>query len=216
VSGLFQRSDPGTASVQAATSATQEARLVPALDTSKASREQVPSAAAARMRTSDTAAMNTTTAESPHTTAVEPTQPVDAIPHANAIRHASPRLPGNSASIPKLAVAADSTPKVAPTPHEDSLTGSDIVDNGAVTISGCLQVADDSFWLRNTSGADAPKSRSWKSGFLKKHTQSVQVVAANRTLQLSNYVAQRVTATGSLGNGTIQARSLERVAGSCQ
>ena len=75
---------------------------------------------------------------------------------------------------------------------------------------------DDSFWLTDTSGANAPKSRSWKSGFLKKHAGSVQVVAATKALQLSNYVAQRVTATGTLANRTMQAHSLERVAGSCR
>jgi hypothetical protein len=40
-------------------------------------------------------------------------------------------------------------------------------------------------------------------------------VDATNALQLSNYVAQRVTATGTLANRTMQARSLERVSGSC-
>jgi hypothetical protein len=96
------------------------------------------------------------------------------------------------------------------------VTGADVTNEEAVTISGCLQARDDSFWLKDTSGTNAPKSRSWKSGFLKKHAESVQIVDATRALQLSNYVAQRVTATGTLANRTMQAHSLERVAGSCQ
>jgi hypothetical protein len=95
------------------------------------------------------------------------------------------------------------------------MTSADVKNSGAVTISGCLQAGDDSFWLKDTSGADAPKSRSWKSGFLRKRSGSVPVVDATDALQLSNYVGQRVTATGTLANRTLQARSLERVAASC-
>lgn len=216
VPGLFQRSDPGIASVEAATSATQEAPPAPPLDTTKAPQAHVPTAAAAPTRTAGTsAAMSTRVVESPHTAAVGPVQYVDAIPNANAIRHASPRLPADSSSIPKLAAPAGSTASAKPTPHADPLTSADIVNDEAVTISGCLQTGDDSFWLRDTSGANAPKSRSWKSGFLKKHAESVHVIAASRVLQLSNYVAQRVTVTGTLANRTMQVRSLERVAGSC-
>jgi len=89
------------------------------------------------------------------------------------------------------------------------------MNEDAVTISGCLQARDGSFWLKDASGTNAPKARSWKSGFLKKHAEPVQIVDATKALQLSNYVAQRVTATGTLANRTMQARSLERVAGSC-
>jgi hypothetical protein len=159
--------------------------------------------------------MSTQVVESPHTMAVEPAQHPDAVPHASAIRHANPRLPADSAPIAKLAAPADSAPNAKPTPHADPLTGAEVMNEGAVTISGCLQTGNDSFWLTDTSGANAPKSRSWKSGFLKKHAESVQVVAASRALQLSEYVAQRVTATGTLANRTMQARSMERIAGSC-
>src|SRR5438552_2533587 len=33
------------------------------------------------------------------------------------------------------------------------------------TITGCLEKHGDGFQLKDTSGADAPKARSWKSGF---------------------------------------------------
>jgi hypothetical protein len=84
-----------------------------------------------------------------------------------------------------------------------------------VTIQGCLQAGNEGFWLKDTSGADAPASRSWKSGFLKKRSASVEVVDATDSLRLANYLGQRVSATGPLTNRRLQVRSLHRVAGSC-
>ena len=84
-----------------------------------------------------------------------------------------------------------------------------------VTIQGCLQAGNEGFWLKNTSGADAPASRSWKSGFLKKRTASIEVVDATDSLRLANYLGQHVAATGLLTNRRLQVRSLHRVAGSC-
>jgi hypothetical protein len=85
----------------------------------------------------------------------------------------------------------------------------------AVTITGCLAVDNATFWLRDTSGADAPKSRSWKSGFLRKRPSPIELVDAGHTLRLTNYVGRRVAATGVLANGEMHARSLQRVAASC-
>ena len=216
VVNVFQRSDPGIASVEAATSATLVAAPpAPPLDTTNASLQHVPTVAAAPMRTPDTSVMSRRVVESPHTTVVEPVQHPDAIPHATAIRHANPRLPADSAPIAKVAAPADFTPTAKPAPLAEPLTSATVINGGPVTISGCLQIGGDSFWLTDTTGANAPTSRSWKSGFLKKHAESVQVVAATEALQLSNYVAQRVTATGTLANRTMRARSLERAAGSC-
>jgi hypothetical protein len=84
-----------------------------------------------------------------------------------------------------------------------------------VTIQGCLQAGNEGFWLKDTSGADAPASRSWKSGFLRKRSASVEVVDATESLRLANYLGQRVAATGPLTNRLLRVRSLHRVAGSC-
>ena len=65
-----------------------------------------------------------------------------------------------------------------------------------VTITGCLEREDDSFRLKDTSGAGAPKSRSWKSGFLKKGSASVDVVNPPKKLRLSDHVGERVSLTG--------------------
>jgi hypothetical protein len=60
-----------------------------------------------------------------------------------------------------------------------------------------------------------PRSRSWKSGFLTKRSASVELVDSANTLKLSNYVGQRVAATGMLANREMQMLSLRRLAASC-
>ena len=85
----------------------------------------------------------------------------------------------------------------------------------SVTITGCVANDDATFWLKDTSGADAPKSRNWKSGFLKKRSAPVELLDATHALRLPNYVGQRVAATGTLVNREMRAQSLHRVGSSC-
>ena len=42
-----------------------------------------------------------------------------------------------------------------------------------VTVTGCLERSDEAFRLKDTSGADAPRTRSWKTGFLNKRSTSM-------------------------------------------
>ena len=83
------------------------------------------------------------------------------------------------------------------------------------TIVGCLEKNGESFRLKNTSGDDAPKSRSWKSGFIKKGTATVTVVDPTDSFGLPNRIGQRVSVTGSLVDRELQARSVRRVASTC-
>ena len=85
-----------------------------------------------------------------------------------------------------------------------------------VTITGCLERDDETFRLKNTSGADAPRSRSWKSAFLKKGSAPVEVVDASKRLKLTNHVGQRVSVTGTLSDGEMRVRSMRRIAASCK
>jgi hypothetical protein len=85
----------------------------------------------------------------------------------------------------------------------------------AVTITGCLQRDDETFRLKDTDGADAPKARSWKTGFLKKSSASIEIVDAANRLKLNNHVGERVTVTGTLVDREMRARTLQRIASSC-
>jgi hypothetical protein len=80
-----------------------------------------------------------------------------------------------------------------------------------VTITGCLERDDAAFRLRDTSGEDAPKSRSWKSGFLKKRSAPVEIVDASNRFNLSNHVGERVTVTGMLLDREVQLRTMQRL-----
>jgi hypothetical protein len=85
----------------------------------------------------------------------------------------------------------------------------------SVTITGCVANDEATFWLKDTSGADAPRSRNWKSGFLRKRPAPIELLDATHALRLPNYVGQRVAATGTLVNREMRAQSLQRVGSSC-
>jgi len=84
-----------------------------------------------------------------------------------------------------------------------------------VTLTGCLEQKGDEFRLKNASGADAPKSRSWKTGFLTRRTPSIDVVDASHKLRLTDHVGERVSLTGTLVDREMQARTLKGVGGTC-
>jgi hypothetical protein len=86
----------------------------------------------------------------------------------------------------------------------------------AITITGCLERTDNKFRLKDTEGENAPRSRSWKTGFLTRRNRSVDVVDALNRFKLANHVGERVSATGMLVDGDMQIRSLHRVANSCE
>jgi hypothetical protein len=84
-----------------------------------------------------------------------------------------------------------------------------------VTIVGCLERDDERFKLKDTTGEDAPKARSWKSGFLHKSSASVVVTDPSNHAKLPSHVGQRVSVTGMLVDREMQVRSLQRVSASC-
>lgn len=85
----------------------------------------------------------------------------------------------------------------------------------AITVTGCLAREDKAFRLVGTSGAQAPKARSWKSGFLKKRPAELGVVDRSRKLKLQNHVGHRVAVTGRVQDGEIDAQSMRHLAASC-
>jgi hypothetical protein len=84
------------------------------------------------------------------------------------------------------------------------------------TVTGCLEDDGPVFKLTETTGTDAPKARSWKSGFLKKGAAPVKLVDTSHALNLSSHVGRRVSVTGTLANREMHAQSVHRVAGTCK
>lgn len=119
-----------------------------------------------------------------------------------------------AAVSPKTASAKRTDPSPLSTATTVTVTGS-APKAPPVTITGCLEAAGDRFRLKDASGADAPKSRSWKSGFLKKGPATIEVVDSAHFLKLANQVGHRVSVTGALLDREMQARSLRRLSSSC-
>jgi hypothetical protein len=85
----------------------------------------------------------------------------------------------------------------------------------SVTISGCLENEGGTFLLTDASGTAAPKSRSWKSGFLRKRTAQIELADGLGTLTLRNHVGRRVAATGTLVDREMRVDSV-RALGACE
>jgi hypothetical protein len=86
-----------------------------------------------------------------------------------------------------------------------------------VTITGCLEISvdHDEFRLTDTEGVDAPRSRSWRTGFLKKRSAPVALVEPADRLALQPHVGRRVAATGMLTSHDLKVSALRVVGPSC-
>ena len=121
-----------------------------------------------------------------------------------------------SPKAPPLATTATAESVMAKAPETDTPEAKGTVGRTApVTIFGCLQRSDTTFRLTDTDGVDAPKSRSWKTGFLKKGAASIQVTDPGNRLHLASHVGQRLSVTGTLVEREMQVRSIRRISASC-
>ena len=86
-----------------------------------------------------------------------------------------------------------------------------------MTITGCLEVSTDgdTFRLADVEGGDAPKARSWRTGFLKKRPAPVMLVDPPDRAALTTNVGHRVAATGQLATRELKLHSLRVVGSSC-
>ncbi len=126
-------------------------------------------------------------------------------------------------SASKPAVSPDATMKmISPPAPVASQSASTVATPAAeaeepatpVTLAGCVERSGEGFSLKNASGDGAPSSRSWKSGFLRKRSQSVALIDRGYTHRLATYVGQRVETTGVLADREMRVKTL-RVLGSC-
>lgn len=85
----------------------------------------------------------------------------------------------------------------------------------AVTVTGCLEREDNAFRLTETSGTEAPKARSWKSGFLKKHASDLEVMDPAKKVKLKDHVGHRDALTGTVDGREMRVQSMRHLAGSC-
>lgn len=155
-------------------------------------------------------------AQPPAPKIVEKPKPTPIAPMKHSAAAYVPPAPPSSVTV---------APVTAPPPAPESLgpersttaSPSNSATNQAVTISGCLEmtVDENQFRLTNTEGADAPKARSWKSGFLKKGSAPVELLDFSDAPTLRNYVGHRVVATGLLSGRQLRVRSVQGGGSSC-
>lgn len=149
---------------------------------------------------------------------VAPKSPATAAVAKSAAADASIEKTSAVESLRAIAIVpVSSSPAMETTPNAAAESTSKVAVQtvSSVTITGCLANDEDTFLLKGTSGADAPKSRSWRSGFLKKRSSTIELFDATNALRLPSYVGQRVAATGMLINHEMRAQSLQRVAATC-
>lgn len=133
-------------------------------------------------------------------------KPRTALPSVETVPPAAPKTVRTVKPVERPEVAASAA---APQPTA-------AVEAATATVEGCLERDDETYYLKNTSGASAPKARSWRLGFLVKRSPSIALVDGSGTLKLKDHVGQRVAATGTLVEREMHARALQRVAGSCR
>jgi hypothetical protein len=126
--------------------------------------------------------------------------PAKAAPAKAAPAKAAPAKATPAKPAPAKAVAA----KVAAAPVE---TGD--------TLIGCLETDGDKYRLADVQGNQAPKGRSWKTGFITKRPKSIDVVGPS-TLNLDDHVGHKISIVGTRDGDThFKARSIKQLAASC-
>ena len=108
--------------------------------------------------------------------------------------------------------ALTSAPVPETTPEVDSAPA-EVTASTPVTITGCLERKDDVYRLTDTSGELTPTSRSWKSGFLRKRSASIELIDAAH-LRLASFVGRRIETTGVVEDREMRVKTL-RVQGTC-
>ena len=130
----------------------------------------------------------------------------------------------SGASIAAAAPVADVTAAAAKLPEPEAIAppapapvALGTVGALPVTITGCLEVSvdQDEFRLTDTEGVDAPRSRSWRTGFLRKRSAPVALIEPANRQALQTQVGRRVAATGLLSNHDLKLSALRVVGASC-
>ena len=88
---------------------------------------------------------------------------------------------------------------------------------GMVTYVGCLRVADggDAFLLTDISGPNAPRGRSWKTGFVTKRAIDMELTA-ERGVKLRQNVGRLVRVTGRRSGRELTAQSIVWAGATCR
>ena len=85
----------------------------------------------------------------------------------------------------------------------------------SITVTGCLERDDAAFKLTDTGGKEAPKVRSWRTGFITKRNSDLEVVEGSKKLKLRDHVGHRVAMSGNVSEREFKVLSVRHLAASC-
>jgi len=87
-------------------------------------------------------------------------------------------------------------------------------DPNSVTMIGCLESDGVNYRLADVQGNQAPKGRSWKTGFVTKKAKPIDLVGVSSTLNLKDHVGQKLSVySAAPGSAEAEALALLRVVG---
>ena len=136
------------------------------------------------------------------------------VPRETAAAQAAAKPATTAAAATVTGASADPVvPPVVPT-SADAAASAAAKAAPVTTVTGCLEREDATYRLKDTDGA-APKARSWRTGFLKKGSQSIDLYDTANRAKLPRHVGQRVSVTGELVNREMYVRSVQRVSATC-
>lgn len=131
-------------------------------------------------------------------------------PTSFSIERTSASAPAKTTRTAKAATSSSAAPT---TPVSESTAP--VKSPAGLTVEGCLESDGATYRLKNTTGLDAPKARTWRTGFLMKRSSTIGLVDATGRLRLQDHIGRRVAATGTVVDREMQATTLREV-GSCR
>ena len=119
-------------------------------------------------------------------------------------------------ATPAKAAPAKAAPaKAVPAKTVPAKAAGEQVEPGSITLTGCLEADGRKYMLTDLEGAQAPKGRSWKTGFVTKKSKDVELVATS-SLKLGDHIGHKVSVVGIRDDDThLKARSIKQLAGAC-
>ena len=126
--------------------------------------------------------------------------------------------PGMKSDSGAARTETDALGRTVDAPAVASTITPDAGSQPVTTMSGCLEATVDGgeFRLTEIESDDAPKARSWRSGFLKKRSAPVDLVEVSDRAGLRKYVGHRVTASGVLTGRELRVRTFQSAGAACE
>jgi len=112
-------------------------------------------------------------------------------------------------------IPAKTAPKKGVTTARTTMPELKISGTISTTIAGCLVRDDGMFQLKDTDGEHAPRTRSWKSGFIRKGSATIDVIDAANRLKLGPHVGHRVSISGTLTDRELHAHAMRATSERC-